>query len=517
MSTSVPRVAVVGTGHWGANLVRNFAALGALAAVVDGNSERADAIAKEAGVPSRLLDDVLGDPDIDAVAIATPAATHAELAKQALVAGKHCFVEKPLALRVEDAMAVGSLARELGRVLMVGHLLHYHPAFRELHRLVMVGELGRIQYISSTRLSFGRFRREENSLWSFAPHDISMILALVGEDPDHVVAVGSKHLHPTIEDVTTTHLAFPGGQGAHVHVSWLHPVKQQELVVVGDRAMAIFNDGHQWETKLQLFRQNVDWQSGSPVPAKSAAEPVALAPVEPLEAECRHFLDCVTSGNRPLTDAEEGIRVLRVLERAQASLVKADAPPSVERVSDGVHPTATIDDGVSLGQGVRIWHHAHVLPGSRIGARTSLGQNVMVGPNVTIGVGCKIQNNVSVYEGITLEDGVFCGPSMVFTNVRTPRAEWDRRGEFESTVVRTGASIGANATIVCGVEIGAYSLVAAGAVVTRDVPAHGLMVGSPARQVGWVGHAGDRLSEDLVCPRTKDRYMVKDGELVRYA
>jgi len=179
-----------------------------------------------------------------------------------------------------------------------------------------------------------------------------------------------------------------------------------------------------------------------------------------------------------------------------------------------VHPTAIIDDDVSIGRGTSIWHFVHILSGSRIGERCVIGQNVMIGPNVPVGNGCKIQNNVSLYEGVLLEDDVFCGPSVVFTNVRLPRAHVSRKSEFEPTVVRRGASLGANATIVCGHEIGAYAMVGAGAVVTRDVPPHGLLAGNPARQIGWVSRSGDRLGTDLICPRTGEHYRVgEDGFL----
>ena len=178
------------------------------------------------------------------------------------------------------------------------------------------------------------------------------------------------------------------------------------------------------------------------------------------------------------------------------------------------HETAIIDSEVVIGRGTRIWHFSHILAGTTIGENCVIGQNVMIGPNVRIGHGCKIQNNVSVYEGVTLEDGVFCGPSCVFTNVSNPRAFVDRRGEIERTCVGTGASIGANATIVCGTTIGRYALVAAGSVVTRDVRPYALVMGSPARFRGWVGRSGERLDAQLVCPRTGERYTLKDGELV---
>ena len=170
------------------------------------------------------------------------------------------------------------------------------------------------------------------------------------------------------------------------------------------------------------------------------------------------------------------------------------------------HPTAVIDDGVTIGQGSKVWHFAHILPGSRLGERCVVSQNVMIGPNVTVGHGCKIQNNVSLYEGVTLEDDVFCGPSMVFTNVLYPRAHVNRRAEFLPTLIRKGASIGANATIVCGTTVGQYAMVGAGAVVTRDVPDFALVLGAPARRIGWVSRSGDRLGSGLVCPRTGEHY-----------
>lgn len=180
-----------------------------------------------------------------------------------------------------------------------------------------------------------------------------------------------------------------------------------------------------------------------------------------------------------------------------------------------VHPTAIVDDGCAIGSGTKIWHFSHVLKGSSIGARCSLGQNVVVGPNVSIGADCKIQNNVSVYEGVTLEDGVFCGPSCVFTNVRNPRAFVSRREKFEPTIVKRGASIGANATIRLGVVLGEYCFVAAGAVVVKDVAPHALVAGVPARQTGWVSHAGEVLKDDMTCAWSGDRYEVRDGALVR--
>ena len=503
------RVAVAGCGHWGRNLVRTFHALGALAAVHDPDPGASRAAAETYGVPVRSFDDLVADPEVDGVVIAAPAVEHAPLARRALEAGKHAFVEKPLALELADAEEICDLAESRGRVLMVGHLLQYHPAFQALEALIAGGALGRLQYVYSNRLNFGRIRREENILWSFAPHDISMMLRLARCEPDTVTAVGSTFLYPGIADVTTTHLSFPNGIEGQVFVSWLHPFKEQKLVVIGDAGMAVFDDGEDWDAKLLHYPHAVAWRDGVPSPAKANARPVAVEPAEPLLRECEHFLACVATGGTPRTDGREAIRVLRVLDAAGRSMrAPGAAPAPVAPLGDDVfvHESAFVDQPCEIGSGTKIWHFSHVLAGSRIGRNCALGQNVMVGPDVTIGDGCRLQNNVSVFKGVTLEDGVFCGPSATFTNVLTPRAEVDRRDEFLATLVERGVSIGANATIVCGTTIGAYSMIGAGAVVTRDVLPHSLMAGVPARRIGWVSHAGERLGDDLVCTRSGRRY-----------
>ncbi len=506
--TGTPRVAVIGSGYWGKNLVRNFNALGSLALICDRDEATLAAFAQEyPGLDTCMaLSGVLSRDDVDAVAVATPAESHAHVVREALEAGKHVFVEKPLALSERDAEDLIALARERDRILMVGHLLQYHPVFKVLKRMVLSGELGRINYIYSNRLNLGKIRREENILWSFAPHDISMILSLTGEEPIAVSATGGNYLHAHIADVTTTHLEFASGLKAHVFVSWLHPFKEQKLVVVGDRKMAVFDDTQPWADKLLLYPHEIRWQGDVPVAARAEAERPEVPEDEPLRNECRHFLNCVAGGTRPLTDGIEGLKVLKVLNAAQRSMDAgcgritpgASAPPAQGR-DYFVHETAVVDDDVVIGKGTRVWHFSHLMPGTRIGGNCVLGQNVTVGPEVTVGHGCKIQNNVSVYKGVTLEDDVFCGPSMVFTNVFNPRCHIPRMDELRPTLVRKGATLGANCTIVCGNTVGRYALIGAGAVVTRDVPDHALMTGNPARRTGWVCECGGKLGEEHVC------------------
>jgi predicted dehydrogenase/acetyltransferase-like isoleucine patch superfamily enzyme len=508
-------IAVIGCGYWGRNLVRAFNDLGVLVAIHDADPATATEIGERFGVAARPFEDILSDRSIEAVAIATPAVSHYDVARAALEADKHVFVEKPLALHVEDAVALCNLADVSSRVLMVGHLMRYHPAFVKLSEMVHGGELGELHYLYSHRLNLGKVRKEENILWSFAPHDISMILSLVGTMPEEVHATGGMYLRTDVADVTTTHLTFPGGEKAHIFVSWLHPFKEQKLVVVGNRAMAVLDDGRPWDSKLQLYPHQIDWVEGSPLPIRAEMTPVPVAEEEPLLLECRCFLDSISDGSPPPTDGQEGLRVLRVLAMAEASMSEAHHGRRQVSSADGIHESAYIDDDVEIGPGTKVWHFSHILSGTRIGSNCTIGQNVMVGPDVTIGDDCKIQNNVSIYKGVELEDAVFCGPSCVFTNVVNPRADIDRKDEFRRTPVRRGATIGANATIVCGNELGEHCFIAAGAVITEDVPAYALMAGVPARRIGWVSRYGETLDEDLICRRSGERYEVGDDGLLR--
>lgn len=494
-------LAVVGVGYWGKNLVRNFASLGVLSAVCDSNMDTLRALGEQYPQCRTYVSysDVLCDETIRAVAIATPAEGHADGVREALLAGKDVFVEKPLCLSVKEGTELVALAKKNDRILMVGHLLWYHPAVLKLKELIRAGELGRIQYIYSNRLNLGKIRREENILWSFAPHDISVILGLLNESPDGVRAQGGNYLHQHIADVTISLLSFPSGVKAHIFVSWLHPFKEQKLIVVGDRKMAVFDDLEK-KDKLLLYPHSIDWRDNLPIANKADAQVVGLDQGEPLRAECQHFLDCVTTRTRPRTDGEEGLRVLSVLQRCQEALEQTVPRPTTPATQPSTpyhaHASAFIDQGVEIGEGTSIWHTSHILTGSRIGKNCKIGQNVVVGPRVTVGHGVKIQNNVSVYEGVTLEDYVFCGPSMVFTNVFNPRSEIPRMNELKTTLVRKGATLGANSTILCGITIGQYALIGAGAVVTKDVPDHALVVGNPGRVTGWMCRCGVKLHVD---------------------
>jgi UDP-2-acetamido-3-amino-2,3-dideoxy-glucuronate N-acetyltransferase len=516
-----PGVGVVGCGYWGRNLVRNFHQLGALAGVCDISEQNLVEMRDSYRVPTTgSFEELLGMPQVRAVVIAAPAARHYELAKRALLFGKDVFVEKPLALRVDEGLELVELALKEAKILMVGHLLHYHPATAALRRMLDEGDLGKIEYISSSRLNFGKLRTEEDILWSFAPHDISAILYLLGESPDRVTAQGASYLNHPISDVTLTILNFKSGVKAHIFVSWLHPFKEQKLVIVGDRKMAVFDDTNP-ENKLIVYPHRVDWLNRVPVARRAEGEVVRLDKTEPLRVECAHFLECVEQRKQPQTNGENGLEVLRVLQAAGQSIADQGKPVSLDSKLDArpgyfAHSSAAIDEPCEIGLGTKIWHFSHVMKGSTIGKGCNLGQNVHVAAGVKIGNNVKIQNNVSVYTGVELEDDVFCGPSMVFTNVLNPRSHVNRKAEYRRTLIKRGASLGANSTIVCGVTIGEYAFVGAGAVVTKDIPNHALVAGIPARRVGWACQCGIRLkpsADSWRCPSCNSLYRLIDGIL----
>jgi UDP-2-acetamido-3-amino-2,3-dideoxy-glucuronate N-acetyltransferase len=505
---------VIGSGYWGKNLVRNFHELGGLRWVCDANEAALEEVRTKYNVlTTRDLETVLNDPEVQGVVIAVPAAQHYAVARRCLLKDKDVYVEKPLALHASEGQQLVDLAAERKRILMVGHILEYHPAVLALNRMIHAGELGRIQYIHSSRLNMGKLRTEENILWSFAPHDISAILFLLNEVPSTVSSHGGSYLDSRSVDTTLTTCEFKSGVKAHFFVSWLHPLKEQKLTIVGGRKMAVFDDT-ETERKLVLYTHRIDWVNRVPIAHKLEGEVVPLPAEEPLRRESQHFLDCMASRQKPRTDGQSGVRVLQVLEACELSLqdngkpVEVSTPAARNYFAD---PTAVVDDGCQVGDGTKIWHFSHVMSGSKLGTNCNLGQNVVISPGVKIGNNVKIQNNVSIYTGVELEDNVFCGPSMVFTNVINPRSHIVRKHEYKRTLVKEGASIGANATVVCGTTLGRYSFVAAGAVVTRDVPDYALVMGVPATQAGWVCYCGCRLPAqqgEVSCAECDREYLV---------
>ena len=551
-----PKILVVGCGAWGKNIVRVCDELGVLWGICDTKS------LSEIEIPAKIMADALWYEDLkealnskhkggcNAVIIASPVKDHFNHARIALDYGVHVLVEKPMAASYEEGCELTKLADGTGQVLMVGHLMQYHPAFEELRTLVHSEKLGKLRYINAVRANDGKVRSEESVLWSFAPHDISMIVELVGGMPIQVGASGGCYINKKVHDVTSTHLKFRDNIQADMYVNWLSPIKEQKLIVIGEEGRAVFDDTQPREQKLKINSKFISYPNMNS---------------EPLEREITHFLNCIMLGKKPLTSGRRGVDVLDVLDAASKSLEKSDlefednkskvftcsnesmeplsyklepperseqeieeklkkvldvidnltkpgkfnigSTPDVEAAENpyksgyedmntfskeeiifntpALLPKYKLDSSSSvhvsseIGEGTKIWANSKVFENCKIGKNCTIGSNVHIGPNVTIGDGVKIQNNVSVYDGVTIEDAVFIGPSVVFTNVKRPRAFL--KGTFEKTLIETRASIGANATIICGATVGVAATVGAGAVVTKDVPWYTTVYGNPAR------------------------------------
>jgi predicted dehydrogenase len=331
----VTRIGVVGLGYWGPNLARNFDRLpeAELTWLCDA-SEDARARWGEQFPETKVtgeLDELLADAELDAVAVATHVPSHAELAQRVLRAGKHCFVEKPLAQSVAEAEAVVEAARAAGKVLMVGHLLEYHPGVERLRELIDEGELGNVRYVYSNRLNLGKLRSDENALWSLGAHDVSVLLRLAGEEPYECRAVGESYVNEGVEDVVFGYLRFPSGLAAHMHLSWLDPHKERRFTVVGSRRMATFDD-IELERKVTVYDKGFDedYSSYGEYIARSGdSHSYRIPNEEPLRIECRHFLERIADGGEPRSGGESGLRVVRVLAALQESLEESSRAAAV--------------------------------------------------------------------------------------------------------------------------------------------------------------------------------------------
>lgn len=400
-----------------------------------------------------------------------------------------------MALSVEEARELISIAEKKKRVIMVAHLLLYKPEVQKLLEYVKAGKIGSISFIEMRRAKFGKFRSQENVLWSFAPHDIAVILEMVGKPVENVFCQGLAVLQPGIEDNMHLHLVFVNNVQAHIHSSWLWPEDERKTVVVGTKGMLTYDEheGRIWLHKKGVNKKLESWDEGK--------EEIEIENGDALENEAEHFLQCIKDRAKPLTDGQKGFVVVKVLVEAgntPEAAKESNIPVGVNNVKPYsvnikpksrnyfVHESAYIDHPVKIGRGTQIWHFSHVMSGAEIGENCKIEQNVFIGRNVKIGNNVKIQNNVSVFEGVTLEDDVFCGPSCVFTNIKTPRSAYPRNTseDYIKTVVKRGASIGANATIICGITIGEYALIGVGTVVTKNVQGYAVVYGNPAQVKG---------------------------------
>ena len=312
-------IAVVGCGYWGKNLVRNFSELEVLSSICDPDTEIANKYASQYNVKNSSFIEIINDVNIKGVVLAVPAPLHASMAIEAMNKGKHVFVEKPIAMNETEAELMITTAKKNSVKLMVGHLLQYHPIFKTIRKIVNADEIGKLNYIYSNRLSFGKIRTKEDIIWSFAPHDISMILSLAGQDPEFIITKSTSIIQKNIADTATIHMEFKSGLKSHISVSWLHPYKEHKLVVSGKSAMLVFDDTKPWNEKLALYPYEVVSSKGIINLKKSDVKYLEVPEEEPLKNECQDFIDGVEKNIKPMTDGAEGLRVIKVLSAASKS------------------------------------------------------------------------------------------------------------------------------------------------------------------------------------------------------
>ena len=518
------KIVVVGAGRWGKNHIKTLKELGYLAGIVETDENKLVELNKMySDVPKFSTVEESLEQNFEGYVVATPAVSHFEVTKFLLENNKHVLVEKPITLTSKDAKQLVDLADKKEAKLMVGHVLLYHPAIKKIKEQLDAGSIGKLEYIYSNRLNLGTVRTEENILWSFAPHDISIFQYFVGDMPISVVSDGGSFLQPTIHDTTMTVLHYPNNIVAHIFVSWLHPFKEHRLVVIGSKGMISFEDSSLCK-ELVFYEKGIDWIQGQPIKREGATKNIEYDDKMPLTEELLHFVDCIDNDKTPLTHARSGMDVLTILEKAQASLIKESSgtPKELEKRDYFFHESATVDEGVNIGKGTKIWHNSQIQKGAQIGEYCVIGHNCFVASRAKLGKGVKLESNVDVWDLVTLEDYVFAGPSVVFTNDVNPRSKYPKSkypqyGQWIPTLIKEGASIGANATIVCGITIGKHAFIGAGAVVTKDVPDYALVYGNPARLGGWVCECGNKITLDndkVTCKICNRQYQLKSEKLI---
>jgi len=494
---------LIGSGYWGQNILRCLYNIDGVKLTVCDINENALNKFKEQYPNISIttdFDSVLVDPEIKGVMIALPAEMHYLFAKKVLLAGKDVYIEKPITLDVGQAQELVDLAKEKNLIIMVGHLLHYHIAIEKIKSIVKSGQIGKIINIVSNRLNLGIFRTNENSLWSLAPHDISVILSLCGDKlPSQVQCFGQANITPGVHDITNTIFQIENTY-VNINVNWLNPYKEQKLTIIGEKGMLVFDDTEPIN-KLKLYENYINWTgSSNPIPVANKTEGITI-PLDlsksPLTRECEHFIYCCETRSIPITPGKEGVRVLKVLQMCSDALTQTNTSSKQvvkPKLDYFVHESSLVDNGAKIGSGSKVWHWSHVTSSAEVGPKCNIGQNCYIAGK--LGSGCKVQNNVSLYLGVECGDDVFLGPSCVLTNDLNPRCAEPKNGHYVKTFIEKGATIGANATIVCGTRIGTHSLIGAGAVVTKDVEPYAIMVGNPAKRIGTIDEHGNRTLFD---------------------
>lgn len=490
-------VGVVGCGYWGPNLARSFDNLSntTLNAICDQSPAR---IAQMRALyeNATFYDDyqhMLNHPSLDAVVIATPLRSHHRLAKSALLAGKHVLIEKPMARTTRECEELIHLAEQQDVVLMVGHTYLYSAAVSKVLEIIRSGDIGDIRYINCQRLNLGLFQHDINVAWDLAPHDLSIIHQVMRDLPSSVNCQGNSHLREGIQDVINMSLMFDGNRFATIQNSWLEPKKVRQMTFVGSRKMILYDDLQPLE-KIRIYDVRVDppphYHNFSEFQYSYHYGDCHIPRInqwEPLVKMSQHFADCITKHEQPLSCGSNGRDLVRILEASDRSLALGGSSITLDHSATGL-PLAGIGSDVRIGKGVKL-HGFTNLYGCVIGDHTRIGCFVEIQRGARIGARCKISSHSFICEGVTLEDEVFIGHGVMFTNDKNPRATTalgipQSPGEWtcQPTVVRRGASIGSGATILSGIVIGENAMIGAGSVVTRDVLPNTTVAGNPARQ-----------------------------------